>query len=271
MLKNQVSTKGDLSNAWWRSMRVLFEEGRPFQPHVRIFAEPTANGSSPFGVLGKTRIGSTDRYRLIFWPPLPKGLPEPTAEHPHIITDHITLELWSRKSHPTWYRHDGDSASPDESRGWKLRQVDNQGFSHWFTMIIQHSVINEQGYEVEANVNSPSVQEKERRTAEYVKHVQSSQAGRIELPPLPHVGNYVCCNFFVRTDDRPMDYRGLVGFIERLPLWHHVTVDESCNRPSLSRGSQIVVDGTEVVVVTACPGGAVEEKCVLAVSATPEN
>ena len=56
-----------------------------------------------------------------------------------------------------------------------------------------------------------------------------------------------------------MDYKGLTRFIEQLPLWQHVTADESCNTPSLTRGSQIVTDGTEVVVVTACPGGSIEE------------
>lgn len=271
MLKNQKPSKGELSTSWWRSMRVLFQEGRPLQPHVRLVALPTTNESALFGVLGKTQVQSSDRHRLIYWLPLPKGLPEPTPEHPHIIIDHITLELWSGKSHPTWYCHDGQSASPNESRGWKLQPVEGQGFSHWFTMMIQHSVLDEQDVEVEVNVTSPTVKESERRVQEFVKHAQESQLGRVDLPPMPHAGNYICCSFFVRTDDRAVDYNGLVRCMAQIPWWENVTVDDSCKEAPLTRGSTINVGGTEVVTVTACPGGTIKSKCAFAISTTPRK
>lgn len=259
MLRNQTPSKGKLSNSWWRCTRAIFDEGRPLPPHALLLAEPTSRGSTPFGVIAKTLIPNSDRHRLIYWAPLPKNVPEPTADHPQRITDHITLELWNGTSHPTWCAFNGKSRSPDESRGWKLTPIEEQGVSYWFTMMVELSVLDEQGFEVEANVTAPG-SELPVRIAEFKKHVEPSQVAPVAFPPLPQVGNYACCSFFVVTEREKLTEIGkLVLFIEGLPIWRNVTVPAGSELSNVTMTSSVVVDGTEVIIITACPGGAIQE------------
>ena len=224
-----------------------------------------AFGSVPFGVFAKT-----DTKHLIFWPPLEKGLPEPAVDHSHIITDHITLELWSGKSHPTWYNSNGERTSPKPSLDWKLERLGGSELAHWLTILIQFSVLEEQDVEVHAEVASPTG-DAARRIEEFKSHSNKSSLLNIALPKLPHLGNYLCCSFFLANSqdstgfNPSTDFDAIANFMRQMPLWEHIQ-HASPPSPCLTYANFLSIEGTEIVIVTACPGGNLNERNILAVS-----
>jgi hypothetical protein len=256
MLKNQVAITGSPSTSWWRAMRLLLEEGKPLPPQTLLTLGPINGVPRPFGVLSETA-----NNRLIAWLPLPTDIPEPTANHPHVITDHITLDLWNGKSHPTWFDHDGKRQHPKVKQGWKLHALTDD-LSAWFTFLVRRSVLEQQSFRVEVGVTSPTLEEGERRKAEFIRHVQGVQGTGFEIPTVI-LGDYVLCMFFIAqypsADSNPIaDYCGKLRLDEQI---EDIGSEITCP----VKVSRITVGDTHLVVATSCPPGRLKTDCVFGV------
>lgn len=237
-------------------MRLLLEEGKPLPKQTLLTLGPINGVPRPFGVLSQT-----ENNRLIAWLPLPKDLPEPTPEHPHIITDHITLDLWSGKSHPTWFDYDGKRQHPKVKQGWKLHSLSDD-LSAWFIFLVRRSVMEQQSFHTEVGVTSPTPEEGERRKAEFTRHVQSVQPSGFEIPAVM-LGDYILSMFFIAktpsaNSDPISDYCGKLRLDEQI---NDIGKDFSCP----VKVSRVTVRDTHLVVATACPPGRLKTDAVYGV------
>jgi hypothetical protein len=191
MTEKLQSRMSSPNSIWLRSIRYLTHEGKTLPHLTSILVKSTTELVLPFGVMTQT-----ENNRLIFWPVLPKHLPQ-VSEHGRLI-DHITLELSNGKSHSTAF--DADGVRHHRSNGWKLHEILGSGLKMWFSMLVRWDVIQDQDLRVEVDMATP-VRDGERRVQEFRKHASNLNAQFILLPHGERAGNYVYCVFYLQATD----------------------------------------------------------------------
>lgn len=131
---------------FWRSARYVLD-GHPALKNVAICL-PRADGTYyPLLSLTLTRA-----KRLICWPVLPERVCAPEDEDKLQLTDHVTLELQSKKSHSTEFDPFGSKRHP---RKWKICPFKQNGVSFWFGFAVRLSAVESQVLEKHQWIRMP--------------------------------------------------------------------------------------------------------------------
>lgn len=179
-----VALERDDPSLWFRPLRQLVEDGKPLPETTILAFGPLPEGDLPFGAICRTH-----RQRVVFWSALPRGLRLFGDERVAVVTDHVTLELPSGKTHATSYEESG--ASKHHRRGWRLENVGETGLALWFSLLVRRCVLEEQHRAVERNVRVPR-SDRDRREAEFRKYAQQLRFQPVRIPP----GGDTCSFFY---------------------------------------------------------------------------
>jgi hypothetical protein len=245
-MKNKpIVETGSESSFWRRSMRILFDHGKPLSPMTLLACRIPPGSTHLFGCVTQTAKG-----RLVFWPPLPRAVPLLSADGRRGVTDHVTLELANRTSHVTSYNAAG---KPNRHRdGWVLDGRGGCSLSLWFTLFVPFSILREQDHAVTVNVPMPAT-DTGRRVEEFTKYAASCPVETLEPPPHEFSGDYLYCMFYLQTGEeltteglqvnpRQQGLDGLVaGFRDDVPI------------ASSTKGLQ--VGDSRVIILSAAPPG----------------
>ena len=242
-----IIEKGGESSFWVRSMRMLFdyEKGWPLSPMTLLSCKLPSGSQHLFGCLTQTR----DR-RLVFWPPLPKDVQLLSDDGKRGVTDHVTLELGSRKCHVTSFQASGKRNHYRDR--WALDMQHGSSLSLWFNLLVPLATLRDQDHEVSVNVPMPT-NDTQRRTAEFTRQAQTCRVRGVEPPLHAFAGDYLFCLFYVQTRKEltPAGFqinlrqhgldRQVTGFRDDVPIWLSPLAIE--------------VEDTRVVVFSAIPPG----------------
>lgn len=164
------------SSAWVRSLRQLFEHGKPVGNIVALTISTDGQLRRPFGLLTYT-----GKHRLIFWPILPPGMNSICEGGVVEKVDHVTLEFPKKKIHVTAY--DKENKAIHYRREWKARAFESYGLEMWFSMLVRRTVVEQQDMEMFRNVLMPR-SDKDRRLKEFENFITALRIANIHLPPM---------------------------------------------------------------------------------------
>jgi hypothetical protein len=224
---------------------MLFDKGTPL-PHMTLLACKIPSASTH--LLGC--ITQTGKDRLIFWPPLPKDTQLLSADGRQGVTDHVTLELFNRKSHVTSFNAAGQRNH--HRNEWILDVHEECSLSLWFSLVVPFSVLREQDHAM--NVGVPMPRTDARRRVEEFKRCTATC--RVEtLSPVPHefVGDYLFCLLYVQTGTELTD-RGLHLNLCQQDLDKFVTGFRD-DVPVAFSPTPLLVGDSRVIVYSAAPPG----------------
>lgn len=171
----------------FRACRQLIEEGKPLGQAYLIAVNLDDRGVRPFGVLT-----TTGKNRTIYWPVAPLEAYTAVEAGTHRLTDHITLELPSMRSHVTMYDEHGNRDHSEIE--WRPGRPSSDGLSLWFFVVARLESILGQPLHVERDVPLP-LTDSDRRLEEFKKFVSTVKHVEIAVPPVAHDGDYLLACF----------------------------------------------------------------------------
>jgi hypothetical protein len=110
----------------------------------------------------------TKANRLICWPVLPDRVCAPEEEDKLRLTDHVTLELGSRRKRSHSTEFDPLGGKHHHARRWKICSFEQNGVSLWFGLAVRLSVVESQVLERHQWIRMP-LRHKEKRIDEFRK------------------------------------------------------------------------------------------------------
>lgn len=145
---------------FWRCARHVLK-GDPASDNVVVCVPGRQGRKFPLLIMTLTKA-----KRLICWPVLPNRVCAPEEEDKLHLTDHVTLELTSKRSHSTEFHPRGGKRHP---RRWKVCSFDDNGVSLWFGFAVRLSAIENQVLERHQWIRMPKSNNKEtkRRSDEF--------------------------------------------------------------------------------------------------------
>ena len=246
MNAKQIIETGSESSFWLRSMRMLFALGKPLPPMTLLACQLPSGSNHLTGCLTQT-----GKDRLIFWPPLPRETRMLSADGRHGVTDHVTLELFNRKSHVTWFNAAGKR---DHHRDeWILDVRDGCSLSLWFSLVVPFPVLAEQDHEMNVDVPMPPT-DAGRRVEEFKRYAATCQVKTLVPPAHQFAGDYLFSLFYLQTGPE-LSGQGL-----EINLRHHglpeLVIGFRDDVPIAFSSLVLPVESSRVVVLSACPPGA---------------
>ncbi len=178
----------------WRMARRVLSNGNPAGDNVLL---AIARPCGKFPLLG---ITLTRAKRLICWPLLPARVCVPSEEGRLLLTDHVTLELRSSRSHSTTYEPGGER---DHPRRWKLHQFPENGVSFWFGFAVRKSTIENQVLERHQWIRMPSP-DTQRRIEEFRQFPAKLRFVDVNVPEFDEAGGNAVIALVYLVDGAPV-------------------------------------------------------------------
>ncbi len=227
------------TSLWLRPFRPLLEEGKPLGNVLFLVLHAQGRGYA-FGALTRT-----DKERLIFWPAIPRGVTTVSENGTKGVMDHLTLELVSGKTHVT------TSVRGHHPGGRRPERFEEAGLGFWFVLAVEWRDLQDQDDWLERRIATPASDEA-RRKAELEDALGRIRLLRIESPSPPQEQTYVLTAFYL-ADDTDRQVLFTPGMLPPLPGGSDQ--EDVWNRARLTRFG---VGDSKLVIVTACPPGALE-------------
>ncbi len=239
----------NMTSLWFRPMRYLFEHGSPLSKMTCLAVGTSTSDVLPFGILSHT-----ERDRLIFWPAIPPNVKMLSDDGKKGVTDHVTLELGSKKLHVTSFDSSGDRIH--NTRGWRAHQFGDSGLAYLFSFLVKWSVLESQDWKPNVRVKMPP-SDKKRRTDIFANQLSKIHIQCIQLPPNTPKGDYLRSFFYLVTDcDRSTQVTSemlQIGDVE-------ATIDRYPASSSVPANTVAIdVDSCRVVVAITSPPGILRE------------
>lgn len=173
----------------FRACRQLLDKGKPLPPAGMIAVNLKGQGLRPFGLLT-----FTSKRRFVFWPVIPLEIRSMAEQGTVFLTDHVTLELPSFRTHVTGYRKDG--SNEHRSMGWKVQEFSPAGLGLWFICALRINTLYEQPLHVKRGIHLPTA-DSARRIEEFSKFTSQIRHIDVEIPPAQTQGDYLLTYFSV--------------------------------------------------------------------------
>lgn len=253
MKPKPIIETGTESSFWYRSMRMLFDNGMPLPPMTILACELPSSSKRLLGC-----ITQTQEQRLIFWPPLPRDVPMLKADGKGAATDHVTLELANKKSHATWFNAKGER---DHRRdGWVLDVRQDCALSLWFNLFVPFSVLMEQDHAMNVDVPMPST-DADRRVEKFKQYGSQCRVETIKLQHDQSSGDYLFSQFFLQTGET-LSNEGLQIDLRQNGLGDLVTEFDAAS-PVSFMPLPLRVGVSTIVIYSAAPPGKAKEGVML--------
>lgn len=150
---------------FWRCARYVLE-GHPASVNVVVYVPGRTGGQYPLLIMTLTKAD-----RLVCWPVLPDRVCAPEEQDKLRLTDHVTLELGSkrRRSHSTEF--DPLGGKHHHAHKWKICSFEQNGVSLWFGFAVRLSVVENQVLERHQWIRMP-LRHKEKRVDEFRRFLE---------------------------------------------------------------------------------------------------